>query len=159
MIQHTHAQGVALPFRWIGMVYGLIAGALTRAQGGLGWPSFLGDRGCLRACSSILPCWPGLLHDWPSLSWVTKWVHPSLVLLVACRLLNPHPSLAWDAAGRTHVHSRRLVAPAAGMWTNPSLPERVLPPSCTWGWLAPAVAYDGIGCNRDVLPLSSRREW
>ena len=22
-----------------------------------------------------------------------------------------------------------------------------------WGWLAPAVAYDGIGCNRDVLPL------
>ena len=24
---------------------------------------------------------------------------------------------------------------------------------------AAVVAYDGIGCNRDVLPLSSRREW
>ena len=44
----------------------LLFGGVTWRVMSLGWPSFLGDRGCLRACSSILPWRPvfgGLVCD------------------------------------------------------------------------------------------------
>ena len=46
--------------------------------------------------------------------------------------------------------------PGPGIDVNAELGEEEDPRSKSD---AAVVAYDGIGCNRDVLPLSSRREW